>query len=37
MLSDTKHDRYLENILKMHITNVLTNVESDTELIEILL
>ena len=37
MLSETEHDQYLESVLKMHITNVLINMEADTELIEILL
>jgi hypothetical protein len=32
MLSETGHDRYLEDTLKMHRSNVLTNMETDTEL-----
>ncbi|CAF1312927.1 unnamed protein product [Rotaria sordida] len=37
MLSETGHNRYLEDILKMHITNVLTHMETDTDLFETLL
>ncbi len=32
MLSETGHDRYLEDTLKMHLSNVLTNMETDTKL-----
>jgi hypothetical protein len=37
MLSETEHNRYREDILKMHITNVLANMETDTDLFETLL
>ena len=37
MLSETGHNRYLEDTLKVHITNVLTNIEADTDLFETLL
>ncbi|CAF0742559.1 unnamed protein product [Didymodactylos carnosus] len=36
-LSETGHNRYLEDILTVHITNVLTNIETDTDLFETLL
>ncbi len=37
MLSETGHSRYLEEILKMHISDVLTNMKTDTDLFETLL
>ena len=37
MLSETEANRYREDILKMHLTNVLTNLETDTDLFETLL
>jgi hypothetical protein len=37
MLSETKHSRYLEETLKMHISDVLTNMETNTDLFETLL
>ena len=37
MLSETGHNRYLEGTLKMHITNVLTDMKEETELFETLL
>ena len=37
MLFDTGYNRYHEDTLKLHITNVLTSMEEDTELFETLL
>ena len=37
VLSESGYNRYLENILKLHISDVLTNMETDTELFENLL
>jgi hypothetical protein len=37
MLSEAGNNRYLEATLKMHIEDVLTNMEEDTELFETLL
>ncbi len=37
MLSKTERSRYLEETLKMHVSDVLTNMETDTDLLEILL
>ncbi|CAF2058602.1 unnamed protein product [Rotaria magnacalcarata] len=37
MLSETEYNRYHEDTLKMHIENVLTSMEEDTELFETLL
>ncbi len=37
MLSQTGHCRYLEETLKMHISDVLKNMETDTDLFETLL
>ena len=37
MLSETKDSRYLEETLKMHISDVLTNTETDIDLFETLL
>lgn len=37
MLSETKHSRYLEETLKMHISDVLTDMETNTDLFETLL
>jgi hypothetical protein len=37
MLSEAGNNRYLEAKLKMHIEDVLTNMEEDTELFETLL
>ena len=37
MLSEVGNNRYHESTLKMHIENVLTNIEEDTELFETLL
>jgi hypothetical protein len=37
MLSETERSRYLEEMLKMHISDVLTNMETDTDLLETLL
>jgi hypothetical protein len=37
MLSETGHNRSLEDTLEMHIANVLTDMETDTELFETLL
>ena len=37
MLSETGYNRYLEDTLKMNITNVLASMEKDTELFETLL
>ena len=37
MLSETGHNRYLERTLKVHISNVLTDMEMDTDLFESLL
>jgi hypothetical protein len=37
MLSEPGHFRYLEEILKMHISDVLKNMETDTDLCETLL
>ncbi len=37
MLSETKHSRYPEETLKMHISDVLTNMKTDTDLFETLL
>ncbi|CAF3029224.1 unnamed protein product [Rotaria sp. Silwood2] len=37
MLLETEHNRYLENTLKLHLSDVLTNMETDTELFETLL
>jgi hypothetical protein len=37
MLSETKHSRYLEETLRMHISDVLTKMETDTDLFETLL
>ncbi|CAF4602391.1 unnamed protein product, partial [Rotaria sp. Silwood2] len=36
MLSETGDNRYREDILKVHLTNVLTNLETDTDLFETL-
>jgi len=37
MLSETERSRYLEETLKMHVSDVLTNMETDTDLFETLL
>jgi hypothetical protein len=37
MLSEPRHSRYLQETLKMHITDVLKNMEADTDLFETLL
>ncbi|CAF4336593.1 unnamed protein product, partial [Rotaria magnacalcarata] len=37
MLSETEYNRYHDDTLKMHIENVLTSMEEDTELFETLL
>ncbi|CAF3865513.1 unnamed protein product [Rotaria sp. Silwood1] len=37
MLSETRQSRYLEETLKMHLSDVLTNMETDTNLFETLL
>ncbi|CAM4838139.1 unnamed protein product, partial [Rotaria magnacalcarata] len=37
MLSETEYNRYHEDTLKMHVENVLTSMEDDTELFETLL
>jgi len=37
MLSETGYDRYNQDTLKMHIENVLSSMEEDTELFETLL
>ena len=37
MLSEPPHSRYLEETLKMHISDVLKNMETDTDLFETLL
>ncbi len=37
MLSEPGHNRYLEETLKMHISDVLKNMETDTDLFETLL
>ncbi|CAF1605415.1 unnamed protein product, partial [Rotaria magnacalcarata] len=37
MLTETEYNRYHEDTLKMHIENVLTSMEEDTELFETLL
>jgi len=37
MLSEPSHNRYFENTLKLHISDVLTNMETDTQLFETLL
>ena len=37
MLSEPGHSRYLEETLKMHIIDVLNNMETDTDLFETLL
>jgi hypothetical protein len=37
MLSEPGHSRYLEETLKMHISDVLKNMETDTDLFETLL
>lgn len=34
MLSEPGHNRYLENTLKLHISDVWTNMETDTQLFE---
>jgi hypothetical protein len=36
MLSETDHNRYLEDMRRMHVCNVLTNMETDIELFETL-
>ena len=37
MLPEPGHNRYLENTLKLHISDVLTKMETDTQLFETLL
>ena len=37
MLLEDKNYRYLEETLKMHLSDVLTNMEADTDLFETLL
>ncbi len=37
MLSETEHSRYLEETLKMHISDVLANMETAIDLFETLL
>ncbi len=37
MLSETEHNRYKEETLKEHLSDVLTNMESNTDLFETLL
>ena len=37
MVSETRDSRYLAEILKMHISDVLTNMETDIDLFETLL
>ena len=37
MLSETQHFHYLEETLKMHVSDVLTNMENSTGLFKILL
>ncbi|CAF3163083.1 unnamed protein product [Rotaria sp. Silwood2] len=37
ILLETGHNRYLEDTLKMHFSNILANIETDAELFEILL
>ncbi len=37
MLSETERSRYLEETLKMHVSDVLTNMETGTDLFETLL
>ena len=37
MLSESRHSRYLEEALKMHISDVLKNMETDTDLFETLM
>ena len=37
MLSVSRHSRYLEETLKMHISDVLKNMETDTDSFETLL
>ena len=37
MLSETRDYRYLEETLKMHISDVLTDIETDIDLFETLL
>ena len=37
VLPETKHSRYLEETLRMHISDVSTNMKTDTDLFESLL
>ena len=37
MLSETNHSCYLEQTLRMHISDVLNNMQTDTDLFETLL